>query len=80
MAERLIACGRELPFHAEKKRSGAGTEALLRGKLCVCCPFVAQDCDFAGQGEDAPPCGGFLFLSRIIEDGVLSVDDIPETL
>ena len=74
--QHLIAEGLDLPFAVACTRSGEATEEMMRVKLCDSCSFQEQDCDFAVRRPGAPPCGGFLLLSRIIEDKVIPVDDI----
>lgn len=48
----------------------------LRETVCRTCSFSASDCDYAGQCGDALPCGGFILLSHLLDEGATSLDEI----
>jgi hypothetical protein len=65
------------------------TAALLRRDLCRICPFAENDCDFSElqrQGASSVreagtvPCGGFLFLGRLIDKKVIDGKDISQVI
>jgi len=40
------------------------------------CSFFDNDCDFAAHIETAPPCGGFIFLSQLVSEEIIKVEDM----
>ncbi len=75
IVERLMEEGKSLVF---EDRSGdvnqARTDSLVN-VLCLACDFHEQDCDFM-QDRAARPCGGFVFLEKLLGSGVITIDDI----
>jgi hypothetical protein len=62
------------------------TEKLIN-QVCTVCPFQENDCDFIGfyrtgrsasEQERLMPCGGFIFLSLLLDSGVICIDDIRD--
>ncbi len=74
----LIEKGVQISFHVRGRAVGAETIEALRQRMCVVCLFYKEDCDFILKGRDASPCGGFLLLEQLIEEGTISVDDIGD--
>jgi hypothetical protein len=52
----------------------------LESLVCRRCPFVLDGCDFRSPSppSDAAPCGGFILLSRLIDAGTITLEDIRE--
>jgi hypothetical protein len=77
VVERLIDRG-VIPVPPEGERIFDRARAeLLVENLCIHCDFREDGCDFM-LDRNAPPCGGFIVLARLIESGTLSVGDIDE--
>ncbi len=80
--ERIIENGGEIPLDmldlsAKSDRIiNHNTKEILFKNICISCPFYESDCDFAEQKEDSKPCGGFIFLGLLLEEDIISVDDI----
>jgi hypothetical protein len=74
----LLGKGVQVSFRDRSGAVAAGTVEALLGKMCTACPFFRDDCDFILKGAEAPPCGGFLLLGQLVDDGTISVDDIGE--
>ena len=74
--ERLLRKGKEITFPERGARFGTRTEESLAETMCVACPFFPDDCDFSLKQKGASPCGGFLVLGRLVEDGSICIDDI----
>jgi hypothetical protein len=49
-------------------------DATIRA-LCAACDFREDGCDFA-LDNNAPPCGGFAVLARLLGAGVCTEEDI----
>jgi hypothetical protein len=65
------------------------TAGLLRNQLCLVCPFCENDCDFIDlykrNSPDAlqtgvKPCGGFLFLGRLLDMKIIDIRDINQVI
>ena len=65
------------------------TTLMLISQICTVCPFSENDCDFIDvhrrgvsdtQQVSAIPCGGFLFLGRLIESKVIDIKDINQVI
>ncbi len=52
----------------------AKAESLVEW-ICVTCGFQDNDCDFM-LDRKAPPCGGFVLLARLLEEGAVTPEDI----
>ncbi len=76
--ERLILSGKSIFLPAEKKNrlsAGSSVDELIVNHLCAACAFRQNDCDFAQDGT-SQPCGGFVLLLRLLEQGVITIEDI----
>lgn len=76
--QRLVGKGRRISFENRGNAVGRETAEAMVGKMCVACQFYEGDCDFILKGAAASPCGGFLLLGQLVDDGTISVDDIGE--
>ncbi len=75
IAERLIRSGIVLPAgKADRSFDRARAETLVEA-LCRACDFREDGCDFM-MDRMAPPCGGFVLLARLLESGVIEIEDI----
>ena len=78
VVKRLIEMGKQISFEGPNRRSGPLTEADLRKDLCPSCQFYKSDCDFILQEGAAMPCGGFILLGLLIENGMICIDDVRD--
>jgi hypothetical protein len=78
VVERLILAGKRLPADVNSlKTSDRYTTELMLLHLCRVCEFREHDCDFAEDGKSSP-CGGFVFLSKLLASGAITADDFGE--
>jgi hypothetical protein len=78
VVERLILAGKRLPADVNSlKTSDRYTTELMLLHLCRVCEFREHDCDFAEDGKSSP-CGGFVFLSKLLASGAITADDLGE--
>ena len=78
IVEEMMRSGRAFRFEISPGEPGPEVSKELQGRLCDNCPYHEEDCDFAAGVNDAPPCGGYLFLGHLLGEGLISVDDIGE--
>jgi hypothetical protein len=76
--ERLAGKGGHISFENRSRTVCPETAKALVLKMCAACQFFREDCDFVQKGEEASPCGGFLLLGQLVDDGMLSIDDLGE--
>ena len=75
VVKRLMQSGKILPLSdAERRFDRSRAEAVVRA-LCTACAFQEDGCDFM-QDRNAPPCGGFVLLARLVEAGIIEIGDI----
>ncbi len=72
----LVEKGRHISFHSRGGEVRQATVEALLQKMCRVCQFHKDDCDFILKGHKAPPCGGFLLLGHLVDEGTISIDDI----
>jgi hypothetical protein len=72
---RLVRQGRSLDFAVSDRKFDRGRAESLVERICVRCNFQKDGCDFMLDRE-APPCGGFLLLARLLEAGTITLEDI----
>ncbi len=80
VVERLMQSGRSiLPASKEKDLHplNPAAEKLVVNHVCIDCDFRKSDCDFARDGT-SQPCGGFVLLCVLIEQGLITIEDIQE--
>jgi hypothetical protein len=78
VVERLILSGKNIFPPAKKKNrhhAGPATRALAVNHLCAACAFRQNDCDFAQDGT-SQPCGGFVLILELLEQGVITIEDL----
>ena len=78
VVKKLIDAGKKIPFGDSDGVPGLQTEEDLRKVLCLSCPFYEGDCDFILQEGDARPCGGFIFLRLLLDNGIICIDDVRD--
>lgn len=77
VVRRLIEQGRDIPLGRRGPgREGTGVAAALRRSLCVRCGFHEADCDFILTGGKAHPCGGFVLLRHLLDEGKITIEEI----
>lgn len=67
-------CGR-CPFHKEDC-DYASELGRKEGSESSLTDPVQTDGAGSGRDENPPPCGGFIFLGILLEEGLISIDDI----
>ena len=72
----MIDKGKDLCFDRTDALLEDETLRILSVNLCPSCSFFDNDCDFAAHIETAPPCGGFIFLSQLVSEEVIKVEDM----
>jgi hypothetical protein len=76
IVERLMRSGRNLLAGQKNLRvPDHNTIELAVRLLCSACDFRENDCNFA-QDRHAHPCGGFVFLSRLLDTKTILAEDI----
>jgi len=74
--EKLIKNGKGISFNKSGKKLKASTgEKLIEG-MCVACSFYEDGCDFAARKNNAVPCGGFILLGYLLDEKIITIDDI----
>ena len=76
VVQSLMENSRQISFHARGGEVRPETVKALVQKMCKVCQFHKEDCDFILKGHKAPPCGGFLLLGHLVDEGTISIDDI----
>jgi len=76
VVKRLMEAGKKISFERSGKKPSPPKAAELRESLCPPCPFYESDCDYILQEGEARPCGGFIFLGLLLDDGVICIDDV----
>ena len=51
-------------------------DEILIQHLCQHCPFYKDDCDYAARHEKSYPCGGYILMQQLLDQGTISIDDI----
>jgi hypothetical protein len=74
--ERLIQEGKDISFRKSARIPCAATKEMLIRILCSTCPFHDDECDFIVNKEALQPCGGFVALGHLLEEDLITVDDI----
>ncbi len=79
VVEALVAKRGDLVL-TEGPGRAAEQELALAGTMCGRCPFYPDDCDYIIERGDAPPCGGFLALSALMREEIITIDEVRDTL
>ncbi len=74
----LLAKRRKICFDDRNRPVSPETAQALMDKMCPVCEFYEEGCDFIVDFRNASPCGGFLLVGQLIDDGTITVDDIGE--
>ena len=78
VVHRLIERGRTIGLEKHRGRPHALAPVdALKETLCRACSFRESDCDFIGRGG-ALPCGGFVLLSHLLDEGEITLEDIKQ--
>jgi hypothetical protein len=83
--EKLVLCGKlrvaELPVDRNAFFSLDARDSILETAVCSSCDFRRDDCDFQAEPgpPDAEPCGGYILLRLLAEEGVVSLDCLTES-
>ncbi len=75
VVERLMQSGKAVPANGADKGFDHERAEPLVSVLCRACDFHIDGCDFMLDRE-AAPCGGFVLLARLLEDGIIAIGDI----
>jgi hypothetical protein len=59
----------------EKVQPGAAADR----KLCEYCGYQAEDCDFAAGIAGAPPCGGFIVIGLLLQQGIVTTAEVMDS-
>ncbi len=73
---RLAGKGGKFSFRMRRPSVSIGTAEALKRKMCMVCQFFKEDCDFILKGGKAYPCGGFLLLGQLVDEGAISIEDV----
>lgn len=73
---KLLETGKTITFDKSRIKSDASIETTLVQNMCPLCPFHEGDCDFILKKDNAPPCGGFIFISELVDRDVLTIDEV----
>ena len=76
VTERLVKSGKKIPFDKSEQGSDIAVGEKLILNMCASCAFYESDCDFILKEGNALPCGGFIFLERLIVKRIVTIDDI----
>jgi len=71
----LLEQKRTVDFSQRSGRPRTCADTLSRN-MCPRCQYYEDGCDYAATVENAMPCGGFVFLLHLLDEGVIAVDDV----
>ncbi len=75
VVERLMQAGRSLPLQETCREFDRAQAEPIVQAMCTACDFRVDGCDFM-LDRRALPCGGFVFLARLLETGRISIEEI----
>lgn len=84
VVQRLVGQGRlnpeALTRHQKRPRLWQKRDATLDANICQHCSYRVKDCDFtsASPPPDCEPCGGYILVSLLKENGVITSEDLEE--
>lgn len=84
VVQRLVGQGRLNPEvftrHQKRPRLWQKRDATLDANICQHCSYRVKDCDFtsASPPPDCEPCGGYILVSLLKENGVITSEDLEE--
>ena len=68
-----------LPLFKKDSRLWRSYRNIFGEFICAKCSFKAEDCDFMSEAseadydEETEPCGGFILLALLIENGIIGM-------
>ncbi len=77
--EEFLQKGDKIVFKDYRTDIDRNTEIVLRDHMCIQCPFFKEDCDFI-QNNKSLPCGGFIFLGHLLDEGFITIDNIVDII
>ena len=80
LAIQRLQAAKRLDLASCRKTYSSDTGERIAAILCIACPFCQDDCDFAQRVTGASPCGGFIVAASLMEQGVISIDDLLSVL
>ncbi len=89
VVEKLLRKGKEFSFQKSENKHNTLLKEKLKKTVCVECPFYEKDCDFVSISlllpsvagvMKPPPCGGFILLENLLENYLISIDDIKNII
>ena len=82
VAQCLIEAGVKVPPARPVKAAspGAAIAGVLKERICNACSFSAADCDFMLTEGKALPCGGLALITHLLRSGVITIDDVTDTI
>jgi hypothetical protein len=84
VVQRLVSQGRvnreALSRHQKRARIWKKRDHTLDASLCQHCSYRVKDCDFTSPSPraDCEPCGGYIIVSLLKENGVITSQDLEE--
>ncbi|HWR73799.1 MAG TPA: hypothetical protein VN604_11570 [Nitrospirota bacterium] len=77
VVRRLLDEGRAVSFAKRRNASVRSPSAgMLRATMCTNCTFSEADCDFLLTNGEALPCGGFVLLRHLLDEGEITIQEI----
>ena len=84
VVQRLVSEGRvnrqAITRHKKSARTWKKRDQTLDSSLCQHCSYRVKDCDFTSVSppSDCEPCGGYIILSLLKENGVITGKDLED--
>jgi hypothetical protein len=75
VVDRLLREGKRLVLESNGNETTIFPADRIVKILCLACDFHEQDCDFM-HSQAARPCGGFVFLAKLLGSGVITMEDV----
>lgn len=75
VAEQLARKHGAPAFEQSECAPDEGIKESVREAMCKKCDFHEQDCDYM-QDRTATPCGGFIFITRLLANGTIVLHEI----
>jgi hypothetical protein len=68
--------GSHISFEKRARPFSPSSADVLIENICRICPFFDGGCDFVLHLEGSGPCGGFVLLGHLLDEGNIAIDDI----
>lgn len=84
VVQRLVSGGRlnteVLARHPKRPPLWQKRDETLDAGICQHCSYRVEDCDFASASPhaDCEPCGGYIVVSLLKKNGVITSEDLEE--